>query len=213
MMSRDPHHVGELDLGELSDDELAATAAVGDAEAFAVLVRRMSPVLLRYMRRMVSDPQVAEDLAQETLLDTWKALPDFGFRSSFRTWMFAVAHRKTVDHYRKRRDLPVSDERFVDLLAKGPEPADMAEHSALMDALRAELENLPYASRAAWWLKEVEGLTIDEIAQVLRVSTGSVRGHLQRSRKFLVARLAPWQPGAKPSESDRPAARGKGERP
>ncbi|WP_228461186.1 RNA polymerase sigma factor [Gordonia spumicola] len=204
--------MGGLELVDLSDDELAAAAAVGDAEAFAVLIRRMSPVLLRYMRRMVSDRQVAEDLAQETLLDTWKALPDFGFRSSFRTWMFAVAHRKTVDHHRRRRDLPVSDERFAELSANGPEPADSAEHSALMDALRAELENLPYTSRAAWWLKEVEGLTIDEVAQVLRVSNGSVRGHLQRSRKFLVVRLAPWQPGAQPSDDERSSDRGRGDR-
>ncbi|MCF8589024.1 RNA polymerase sigma factor [Gordonia liuliyuniae] len=210
MNSRDVDHDDNLDLESLSDDELAGAAAVGDAEAFDLLVRRMSPILLRYMRRMVSEPQTAEDLAQETLLDTWKGLPDFAFRSSFRTWMFAVAHRKTVDYYRRRRDLPTGAERFEELVARGPQPADTAEHSALMDALRAELGNLPHTSRAAWWLKEVEGLTLVEISEVLRVSTGSVRGHLQRSRKFLVTRLAPWQPGARSDEAS--AATGKGGR-
>ncbi|GAA4670119.1 RNA polymerase sigma factor [Gordonia humi] len=198
-------HPGTLDLEELSDDELAGAAAAGDTEAFDVLVRRMSPVLLRYMRRMVGEPQIAEDLAQETLLDTWKGLPDFAFRSSFRTWMFAVAHRKTVDHYRRRRDLPTDGERFAELVAQGPLPADKAEHSALVDALRVELGHLPRMSRAAWWLKEVEGLTIIEISEVLRISTGSVRGHLQRSRKFLVSRLAPWQPGARADDGGRSA--------
>ena len=210
MNVRDVGHNGSLNLDDLSDDELAGAAAVGDAEAFEVLVRRMSPVLLRYMRRMVNEPQTAEDLAQETLLDAWKGLPDFAFRSSFRTWMFAVAHRKTVDYYRRRRDLPTDGERFEELVSQGPLPADTAEHSALMDALRAELGNLPHTSRAAWWLKEVEGLTLVEISEVLRISTGSVRGHLQRARKFLVTRLAPWQPGAR--HDDGPAATGKGGR-
>ncbi|MGC5256556.1 RNA polymerase sigma factor [Gordonia sp. DT218] len=182
----------------MSDDELAAAAAVGDREAFAVLVARVSPGLLRYLRRMVSDPQTAEDLAQETLLHAWKSLPDFGFRSSFRTWMFAIAHRRTVDQYRRRRDVPTDEGRFVELADPAPLPAEQAEHSSLVDALRHELANLPPTSRAAWWLRETEGLSLDEIARVLQISTGSVRGHLQRSRRYLSARLAPWRPGPPP---------------
>ena len=191
---REPPDLVGLDLSELGDDELAGAAAVGDTEAFDVLVRRVTPGLLRYMLRMVDGQQTAEDLTQEILLDAWKGLPDFAFRSSFRTWMFAIAHRKAVDHHRRRRDVPFDDERFAELEAAGPLPSDMAERSLLMDALRAELDNLPANSRAAWWLKEVEGLTLEEIGQVLRITTGSVRGHLQRSRKFLLTRLAPWNP-------------------
>ncbi|MBD1318437.1 RNA polymerase sigma factor [Gordonia hankookensis] len=182
----------------MSDDELAAAAAVGDREAFAVLVARVSPGLLRYLRRMVSDPPTAEDLAQETLLHAWKSLPDFGFRSSFRTWMFSIAHRRTVDHHRRRRDVPTDEGRFAELADPAPLPAEQAEHSSLVDALRHELTNLPPTSRAAWWLREAEGLSLDEIARVLQISTGSVRGHLQRSRRYLSARLAPWRPGPPP---------------
>ena len=75
----------------MSDDDLAGAAAVGDQDAFEILVTRLSPGLLRYLRRMVTDPQIAEDLAQDTLLDAWKGLPDFEFRSTFRTWMFGIA--------------------------------------------------------------------------------------------------------------------------
>ncbi|MFW0785089.1 RNA polymerase sigma factor [Gordonia sp. CPCC 206044] len=203
--SRNPGHSTGLSLGELTDDHLAAAAAVGDEEAFGVLVHRMSPVLLRYLRRMVADPQIAEDLAQETLLHAWKGLPDFGFRSSFRTWMFTIAHRKTVDHWRKRRDVPADDEQFADLAHPGPLPAEEVERSTLIEALRSELGNLPPTSRAAWWLKEVEGLSLEEISRILQISTGSVRGHLQRSRKFLSTRLSPWRPG---SGSAPPAAAG-----
>ncbi|ROZ93784.1 RNA polymerase sigma factor [Gordonia sp. OPL2] len=185
----------------MSDDELAAAAAVGDKEAFAVLVTRVSPGLLGYLRRMVADPQTAEDLAQETLLHAWKSLPDFGFRSSFRTWMFAIAHRRTIDHRRRRRDVPTVDDRFVDLADPAPLPAERAEQSSLVEALRQELASLPETSRAAWWLRESEGLSLDEISRVLQISTGSVRGHLQRSRRYLSIRLAPWRPGGPPGPS------------
>ena len=165
----------------------------------------MSPILLRYLRRMVPDPQTAEDLAQDTLLDAWKGLPDFAFRSTFRTWMFAIAHRKTVDHRRRRHDIPTADEHFADLAATEPLPADEVMRSTLVEALRVELGHLPSTSRAAWWLREVEGLSLTEISRVLCISTGSVRGHLQRSRKFLATRLAPWRTGAPETSKGAPA--------
>jgi RNA polymerase sigma-70 factor, ECF subfamily len=214
-----------LVLSEMSDDELAAAAAVGDKEAFAVLVTRVSPGLLGYLRRMVTDPQTAEDLAQETLLHAWKSLPDFGFRSSFRTWMFSIAHRRTIDHRRRRHDVPTVDDRFIDLADPAPLPAERAEQSSLVEALRQELGSLPETSRAAWWLREAEGLSLDEISRVLQISTGSVRGHLQRSRRYLSIRLAPWRPGGPPGLSrgrppdhtetshDRPRNPGRGAQP
>lgn len=189
------------DLSELSEDELAQVAAVGDTEAFTELVTRLSPPLLRYLRRMVSDPQVAEDLAQDTLLDAWRGLPDFGFRSSVKTWVFAIAHRKTIDFRRRRRDIPTDDTRFVDLAAAEPIPLDEVLRQTLVEALHAELHTLPQTARAVWWLREVEGLSLTEISRVLQISTGSVRGHLQRSRRYLATRLAPWRPGA-PSVED-----------
>lgn len=191
----------------MSDDELAAAAAVGDREAFGLLVARVPPGLLRYLRRMVPDPQTAEDLAQETLMHAWKSLPDFAFRSSFRTWMFAIAHRRTTDYRRRRRELPTADEQFAALADPCPLPADVAEHSSLVEALRTELGNLPPTSRTAWWLRENEGMSLDEIARVLQTSTGSVRGHLQRSRRYLSIRLRPWRPGGPPDAEKPPTTR------
>lgn len=206
---RDSDHSGGLVLAEMSDDDLAGAAAVGDQDAFEILVTRLSPGLLRYLRRMVTDPQIAEDLAQDTLLDAWKGLPDFEFRSTFRTWMFGIAHRKTVDYRRRHHDVPTDEEKFADLAATAPLPADEVERRTLMEALRAELPNLPETSRAAWWLRHVEGLSVAEISRVLQVSEGSVRGHLQRSRKFLSTRLAPWRPsdGAPPGARQTEPAR------
>ncbi|GAB18932.1 putative RNA polymerase ECF-type sigma factor [Gordonia effusa NBRC 100432] len=196
--SSDPAHTAGFTFEDLSDDELAGAAAVGDRDAFAVLVTRLTPVLLRYLRRMVSDQHVAEDLAQETLLHAWKGLPDFAFRSSFRTWVFSIGHRKAVDHYRRRRDVPTETDDFAALPSPAPEPAESVEHSSLREALTFELSQLSPAARACWWLREVEGLSLDEIASVLRITPGSARGHLQRSRKQLAERLDVWRPGYVP---------------
>lgn len=205
-MFSDLHH-GTADgddagLEGFSDEELAAAAATGDSEAFEVLLARMAPIVLRFVRRMIDDPQSAEDLAQETLFAVWRGLPDFEFRSSVRTWTLGIANRKVVDHYRRRRDVPAPDTRFVDLESPEPLPAEEAERTELRDALREELSRMRSTPRAVWWLKEVEGLTLSEISAVLAISDGSVRGHLQRSRAFLTTRLAPWRPGASTADTD-----------
>lgn len=212
-MVSDVYHGGAQSddgLDGFTDEELAAAAAAGDPEAFDVLVARIAPVVLRFVRRMVSDAQTSEDLAQETVLAVWRGLPDFGFRSAVRTWVLGIANRKVVDHYRRRRDVPAPDTRFVDLESPEPLPAEEAEHTALRDALRTELARMQATPRAVWWLREVEGLSLSEISTVLAISDGSVRGHLQRSRAFLTTRLAPWKPGT--AQGDEPVTEGRPER-
>ena len=148
-------------------------------------------MLLRYANRMTPDRQNAEDVVQETLLAAWKGLPRFGFQSSFRTWVFSIAHRKIIDIRRKRSELAADDEFLTAVPSSSPTPVDDAMETSLMDALERELAELPYNSRAAWWLREMEGLSHPEIARILQITPGSVRGHLQRTR----ARLAEGRPG------------------
>lgn len=202
MNTYDLAHTASDEFADLSDEELAGAAAVGDSQAFTALIRRTLPGLLNFVRRLIGDGQIVEDVAQETLLDAWRKLPDFEFRSSFRTWLFAIAYRRTADYHRRRHDVPIDDDQLTDLPAVTALPSQVAEQSLLVDALRVELDSLPHNARAAWWLKEVEGLSINEISLILRISTGSVRGHLQRSRKFLAVRLAHWNPDAASSERD-----------
>ena len=198
-------HRANPGLDDFSDEELAAAAGAGDPEAFDVLISRTAPILLRFVRRMIDDPQVAEDVAQETMIAVWRALPDFEFRSAVRTWVLGIAHRKVIDHYRRRRELPTENEQFADLESAQPLPSEAAERAELVEALRTELTHLPPVPRAVWWLREVEGLSLGEIESVLKISNGSVRGHLQRSRTFLTTRLAPWKPGSSgmPSPEER----------
>jgi RNA polymerase sigma-70 factor (ECF subfamily) len=178
-----------------SEESLIRAAALGDRLAFDELVRRHLRALLRYATRLTGSPTTAEDITQETFLAAWAGLPRFAFRSSFRTWLFTIATRKTIDLERRRAAVVLPDETFETMAVSTPGPlAQTVEHS-LFEALHRELGRLGYHARACWWLREVEGLSHQEIATALSISRGSVRGHLQRARAQLAERMAPWRPG------------------
>ncbi|GAB2666452.1 hypothetical protein GCM10027169_30670 [Gordonia jinhuaensis] len=191
---------GECESHGPTDEELARRAGLGDRRAFDELVGRTVPLLLRYARRMLSDPSVADDVVQESLVAVWKGLPRFGFRSSYRTWVFSIAHRKIVDIHHdaaRRAEYDAGGESDIaEFVQPGPGPAETAEESSLLAALRTELDNLAPRSRAVWWLREMEGLGHGEIADALGISPGSVRGHLQRARADIARRMEPWRPKA-----------------
>ncbi|GAS98138.1 ECF subfamily RNA polymerase sigma-24 factor [Mycolicibacterium canariasense] len=180
-------------LDSLPDNTLARRAQRGDAAAFDVLVARHAAALWRFIAHTYPESADCDDIVQETFIAAWKALPTFAFHSQFRTWLYALASRKTVDALRRRR--PQNDlDSAAEAADLRPGPGQQAEHSAFMTALNRELARLPYQARAAWWLREVYDLSLSEIATVLNTTEGSVRGHLQRTRKRLATTLEEFKP-------------------
>lgn len=180
-------------LDTLPDETLARRAQRGDSAAFDALVVRHAPALLKFVRQTYPEYGDCDDIVQETFIAAWKALPNFAFRSKFRTWLYSLATRKTVDAMRRRRpqrDLDSAPEA-ADIR---PGPGQQVEHAAFLAALHRELAKLPYPARAAWWLREVDDLPVAEIATVLHTTEGSVRGLLQRTRKRLATTLEEFRP-------------------
>ncbi|MGV9796480.1 RNA polymerase sigma factor [Mycobacterium sp. NPDC003449] len=180
-------------LASLSDELLVQRAQRGDAEAFDALVVRHAPALLRFVAHTYPERAECDDIVQETFVAAWKALPSFAFRSRFRTWLYSLASRKTVDALRRRRtvvDIDATPER-ADI---GPGPGQRALDGDFLVALSDQLSRLSYPARAAWWLREVYGMSLNEIATVLHTTEGSVRGHLQRTRKQLAEALEEFRP-------------------
>ena len=105
-----------------------------------------------------------------------------------------IASRKTVDLQRRQTAVVISDNTFEAMEVRTPGPAARTVEHSFLVALQTELGRLGYQARACWWLREVEGLSHDEIATALAISRGSVRGHLQRARSQLAVRLAAWGP-------------------
>jgi len=177
----------------LPDETLARRAQRGDSQAFDALVTRHAPALLNFVRQTYPENSECDDIVQEAFIAAWKALPGFAFRAQFRTWLYALTSRKIVDALRRRHPQCGLDAvpEAVDLR---PGPGQRAEDAAFLTALSAELTRMPYPARATWWLREVYGLPLAEIAVVLHTTEGSVRGLLQRARKRLAEALAEFRP-------------------
>jgi RNA polymerase sigma-70 factor (ECF subfamily) len=181
-----------------TDEVLTRSAALGDKQAFAVIVARHGPALYRYAYRLLDDPSILEDVLQETFIDAWKGLPRFRGESSLRTWLFTLTRHRV---YANRPRFPAPGSRphieIDDALDEVPAPrADPAQHnieSSLLAALDVALRLLPGRQRSVWILKEIEDLSYAEIATVLAVTPDSVRGLLERSRANLAHSMREWR--------------------
>lgn len=181
-------------LDGLEDGLLAARAAEGDDDAFAVLVHRHSSPLLALAYRMLGSLPDAEEAVQDALISAWRRLPDFRGDAAFRTWMYRIVTNRCLTLLRRHAP-PVSLSVVPEPSAHDPggEPARAAESEAATHALAEALRGLPPAQRACWILRELHGMSYAEIAQVVGESEPTVRGRLFRARRALMKEMASWR--------------------
>ena len=181
--------------GGPTDAALVRAARLGDDEAFRVVVDRFGPGMYRYALRLVGGSHAdATEVTQEALISAWKSLDGFEGRSALRTWLFRLVHRRAADLHRHRRATPIDDELLSHVVREARDnPLQDVLDAELLAALQQALDELPWNQRAAWLLKEVEGLSYEEIAATLSLSVDSVRGHLHRGRRTLQERMARWR--------------------
>lgn len=184
-------------INEQADDRaLVAAASIGDRDAFSAIVNRHGRSMFRYARRMLHDAGDAEDVTQEALVAAWRGLPDYRGEASLRTWLFTLTARKAIDLGRRRRPLPIAESALAERLQAGAASAadsDPGGLAGLLRALDAALLALPWRQRACWLLREVEGLSYDEIGAVLGCAEPVVRGQLARGRAELRRQLEAWR--------------------
>jgi RNA polymerase sigma-70 factor (ECF subfamily) len=183
-----------VDWVDADDDALRAAAALGDREAFEVLVRRYGPALYRYGHRMLSEEADVADVVQETFLAAWRQLGSFRADSSLQTWLFSICSHKITDIYRQVRTVPL-DERLLEASTDPTTdvPFSGASNSQFLAALDAALAELPVRQRAAWVLREIESMTFPEICRILGLSPDAVRGHHHRATSTLRRQLRRWR--------------------
>jgi RNA polymerase sigma-70 factor (ECF subfamily) len=156
-------------------------AMAGDLDAFERLVRGYQAHVWRFLRHLLGDAALAEDVTQETFLRLYQRLPTFAGRSRFSTWVFRVARNAGIDALRSRR-------RHDRLLESLPPPAPGPEPDARVEAMAA-VASLSPKLREALLLVEVFGFTYREAAEVLRVPDGTVKSRVFQAR----VRLAAWR--------------------
>jgi len=182
------------DLRNLGNGLLAARASEGDDDAFAVLVHRHSAPLLALAYRMLGNASDAEEAVQDALISAWRRLPEFRGDATFRTWMYRIVTNKCINVLRGHAP-PVPLDVVPEPTAHdvSGEPARAAEGEAATAALARALRELRPAQRACWVLRELHGLSYEEIARVVGESEPTVRGRLFRARRTLVKEMASWR--------------------
>lgn len=163
----------------------------GDLDAFAVLVERHRDVVFRVAARVV-DPAEAEDVSQEAFLKAFHQLPRFRGESSFRSWLLTITHNTALNALERRsRWVPEPEPQETEgWNPVGPRtPVERLEQRERRERLEAKLRLLKPNHRVVLVLRDVEGLSYDEIAEVTGAPLGSVKGRLSRAREELIELL------------------------
>jgi RNA polymerase sigma-70 factor (ECF subfamily) len=162
-------------------------------------MKRFERPVLTVILRLVGDPTLAEDLAQETFLKAFRHLDRFDTERRFASWLFTIAHNTTLDYLRRRKPIlvplnphgePTPEDGGQAVPAPAAEAPDLADAGGeLWAAVGLALENLRPAYRQILELRFREGLAYDEICDVTGLPMGTVKIHLHRARKHLAEQL------------------------
>lgn len=184
---------------EQSDLSLVQLAQRGDAGAFDALVRRYQHKVIKLVMRYVRDPAEAEDIAQEAFIKAYRALPRFRGDSAFYTWLYRIAINTAKNVLAARGRSPIEydldrgdGEESYDIVARMKDtatPEALALTEEIRSTVTAAIDALPEDLRTAIQLRELEGLSYEEIAAAMECPVGTVRSRIFRAREAIDARL------------------------
>ena len=163
----------------------------GDRRAFEELVIAYQHRLFGVAFRMLGNRAEAEEIAQETFLRAHRALPEFRGEARLHTWLYAIASRLCLNRLAaaERRLVRGDDEALAATASAEPSAAAVLERAELDAAIREAIAALPEERRIVVVLRDLEGLSYEEIAEVLALEPGTVRSRLHRARLDLKAKL------------------------
>jgi len=185
-----------------ADADLVARVQQGEKRAFELLVVKYQRRVERLISRLIRDPAEIEDVAQEAFIKAYRALPQFRGESAFYTWLYRIAVNTAknflVSQGRRPRplaDAPVGEdgESFdaTDVVEDINTPEAVLHSRQVAETVNAAIEALPPDLRTALTLREIEGLTYEEIAEAMDCPIGTVRSRIFRAREAIAERLRP----------------------
>lgn len=186
-------------MGDELDEELVRRVQRGDKKAFDSLVRKYQHKIAQLVNRFVKDPQEALDVSQESFIKAYRALPSFRGDSAFYTWLYRIAINTAKNHIAMRSRRPSEDEIEIEdaeqfesasRLRNQETPEGIILADELAAVIQEALSELPEELRTAISLREFDGLSYDEIAQVMDCPVGTVRSRIFRAREAIDKKLA-----------------------
>jgi RNA polymerase sigma-70 factor, ECF subfamily len=180
-------------------------AQLGDREAFGLLVERHQRRVFSVVYHLLRRRDDVEDLAQEIFLKAFLAVRSYNFESSFSTWLGRIAVNHCYDHLRRQRasrikyfgEMPEETSRQLEERAEAEEgrAPDAEQQAVLRETVGALLERAPAEDRTILVLKEMEELSVEEIAEIMRLTKTAVKVRLHRARKRMLQDLGKWRKG------------------
>lgn len=175
----------------MDEKKLIELAQQGDQSAFEQLLDRYQKSVYHHALRLLNNPEDAADVTQEVFIKVWRSLPSFRGDSEFSTWLHRLTDNAAIDLLRKekkrRGDSSLDDEENPVALPADPSatPHQAAEHKELQETLSDALAQLSEEHRRVLILREVNGLSYDQIGDILSISPGTVKSRLARARTSL----------------------------
>ncbi len=183
------------------DQQLVERAQGGDKQAFDLLVSKYQRKLGRLLSRFIRDPGEVEDVAQEAFIKAYRALPSFRGDSAFYTWLYRIgintAKNYLVAMGRRAPTTTEFDADEAESFEDGEQlrdintPESVLASKEIAATVQKAMEDLPDELRTAIELREIEGLSYEEIASIMNCPIGTVRSRIFRAREAIAARLRP----------------------
>ena len=194
---------------QADDALLVKRVQAGDMQAFDALVLKHQSRVVSLIGRFIRDWSECQDVAQDAFMRAFRALPGFRGDAQFSTWLYRIAVNTAKNHlaFHNRR-VPLEGVEFSDAeqfesayqLRDQDTPERRAIQSEMQQAVLSAIESLPAELREAITLREVEGLSYDEIALRMHCPVGTVRSRIFRARDAMNTALAPWAATGKGAE-------------
>jgi RNA polymerase sigma-70 factor (ECF subfamily) len=181
----------------MEEKQLVRLAQEGSPAAFEELVAKYQPKVFSMALSFTRNREAADDLAQEIFLKAYLALPRFHGKSEFGTWLYRISVNHIKDFLRKKgRAKEVSLEDVPEISFSDREQAEKAEQEREAESRRAlvqtHVRSLPEKYRIILTLRDIQGLSYEEITRILKLSPGTVDSRLHRARRILRTKLAPY---------------------
>ena len=191
-----------LQLGEATDSEVVQASLDGDSRAFDELVRRYDQRLLNFVYRTIGDRERGEDLVQETFVRVYRHLHRFDQSKKFSTWIYTIASNLAKNELRNRSRNPLvlfqtlkknwdAVHRPLEWEDTQYKPDDLFRKRHLREQVEKAVSQLPEHHRVVFVLREMEGKTYEEIADITNCNLGTVKSRLNRARNNFASIIAP----------------------
>ena len=182
------------------DNEIIRRCLSGDTEAFTELVSRYQKPVYNLVYRLLGNSEDAKDITQETFVKAYQSLSKYNLELAFHSWLFRIAQNLSIDYLRwkKRRPTVSIDEtteesdyeiRHQEIADTAPDARSILIEKQKSDRIQIVINSLPEQYKSVVILRHIEGLPLDEIAQILKLPLGTVKTNLYRARNLLKEKL------------------------